>query len=98
MSGWQHVPTTSVRHCCTSTLQIRDAYESSRTVVLTLEKAINLDTCIIDLGLSKNGELHIERRKVQFRHFFNELLRAEVDIILVGLKPARSHRGRNTED
>ena len=34
------------------------------------------------LSSSKDGELRIECRKVQFRHFLKELFRQEVDIVL----------------
>ena len=50
---------------------------SSITVVSTLERAFNLDTCIAGLSLSKNDELHIECRKVQQRHFLIGLFREE---------------------
>ena len=39
-----------------------------------------------------DGELRIERRKVQFRNFLIEVLRPEVDIVFAGMKPAGSRR------
>ena len=62
---------------------------SSKAVVFTLERAFNLETCTIALSLSKNGELHVECKKEQFRHFLKELLREKVDVVLVSSKPAR---------
>ena len=64
----------------------------SITVVPTLERAFDLDTFSIWLFLSEDHELLTECWKVQFRHFLMELFRQEVDIFLVVLKPARSHR------
>ena len=39
----------------------------------TTERAFALDTCIICLFLSKDGEDSSEYRKVQYRHCFNEV-------------------------
>ena len=57
---------------------------SSITVVLTLESPIKLETFLICVFLSKEGELRTECRDVQFRYFLIELLRKEVDFVLVG--------------
>ena len=46
---------------------------SSVKVVNTAERAFALDTCIICLLLSKEGENSSECRKVQYRHCFNEV-------------------------
>ena len=57
---------------------------SSITVVPTLESAFKLETFLICVFLSKDGELRTECRDVQFRYFLIELLREEVDLVLVG--------------
>ena len=57
---------------------------SSITVVPTLESAFKLETCLICVFLSKDGELRTECRDVQFRYFFIELLQEEVDLVLLG--------------
>ena len=54
-----------------------------------LKRAFNIETCIVDLSLSKNGEFHIECRKEQLRDFINEIRREEVDDALTGSRPAR---------
>ena len=51
-------------------------------VVRKLERDINLDTDVIGLFLSKDGELGTELKKVPFRHFLIEFLRKEVDNVL----------------
>ena len=54
--------------------------------------AFKLDLCIIGLSLSKHGELHVECRKAQFRHFLIVPLRQKLNHILVVLKPVRLRR------
>ena len=51
---------------------------SSITVVPTLESACKLETFLICVFLSKDGDLRTESRDVQFRYFLIELLREEV--------------------
>ena len=55
---------------------------SSITVVLTLESAFKLETFLIRVFLSKDGELRTECRDMQFRYFLIELLQEEVDLVL----------------
>ena len=50
----------------------------------TLERAFRLETFLICVFLSKDSELRTECRDVQFRYFLIELLREEVDLVLVG--------------
>ena len=57
-----------------------------------MEHVRGLDFCRKSLFLSKNRELHIECKEVQFRHFLIVFIGEEDDISLVGLKPARSQR------
>ena len=57
---------------------------SSITVVPTLESVFKLETFLICVFLSKDGELRIECRDVQFRYFLIELLQEEVDLVLAG--------------
>ena len=57
-------------------------------------QAVNENLCNLDI------ERRTECWKMQCRHFFIELFRQEVVIVLVGLKTARSHRerrGRRTD-
>ena len=57
---------------------------SSITVVPTLESPINLETFLICVFLSKDGERGIECRKVYFCHFLVEQFRQEVNTVFVG--------------
>ena len=57
---------------------------SSITVVPTLESAFKFETFLICVFLSKDGDLRTEYRDVQLRYFLIELLREEVDLVLVG--------------
>ena len=53
-----------------------------------------LDTCMIYLLLGGDIERRTECRKMQIRHFVIEIRRNEIDVVLVGLKPARSPSGQ----
>ena len=60
---------------------------SSTTVVTTLERAFNLDTCTICLFLSRDGERRPECRKVQCHHFSMGLVRQEIAIVSENKNP-----------
>ena len=55
---------------------------------------LDLDTCMICLFLGGDIERRAECRKVQIRHFLIEINRNEIDVVLVGLNPARSPSGQ----
>ena len=73
-----------MRHAAISSTIVGAEPYVSKTVVFTLERAFNLETCVIDSRLSKNGELHIECKKVPFLQFLIGLFRRVVDVVLVG--------------
>ena len=57
---------------------------SSTIEVTTLDRAFNLDSCIICLILGGDIDRRTECRRMQIRHLLIELCRQEVGIVFVG--------------
>ena len=66
---------------------------SSTIEVTTLDRAFNLDTCIICLFLCWNIKRRTKCRRMQIRRFLTELYRQEVGVVFVGrgFRPILQH-------